>query len=156
MHRSSRVRNLASVLVLAVLSVVLTGTRAEAVTDVDSVPFNTVVDACGETVSISGNLRIIFTVQQQGDRGFLIATHFQPQGIKGTSASGALYRANGLTRDITVFSPAGGSTSTFINRFHLVGTAGAPTYLVKQTVHVTVNAAGDVTAVVDRSSVTCR
>jgi hypothetical protein len=104
---------------------------------------------------LQGTLAVIFNEQALAGGGFLIAAHFQPQGISGTSTSGAKYLATGLTRDITIAVPAGGFTETTINRFHIVGTAGAPTYSVADTFHIAVTADGVVRTVVDRHSEVC-
>jgi hypothetical protein len=156
MTRALPFSRLLAVLTLSLLSVVMVNPRAEAATSVETIPFEGVLDACGETITLSGNLRVISTTQPLGDGGYLVAAHFQPQGIRGTSASGAMYRATGLTRDLTVLAPSGGSTFTYINRFHIVGTAGAPTYSVTETLHLTVTASGQVTAQVDHFNVACR
>jgi hypothetical protein len=128
---------------------------ADAATSVEKVPFDTTLEACGQTISLSGTLLVTSTVQQLHHGGFLVAEHFQPQGIRGTSTSGATYHATGLTRDITVSVPSGGASSTHINRFHIVGTAGAPSFSVKETVHTTVSASGDVRVSIDHFSETC-
>ena len=51
--------------------------------------------------------------------------------------------------------PNGGLTDTSINRFHIVGTGGAPTYYVKDTVHLTVSRTGEIRASVDNASEEC-
>jgi hypothetical protein len=71
------------------------------------------------------------------------------------SPSGAPYHATGLTRDTTVFVPSGGLTETFVNRFHIVGTMGAPTYYVKTTFHITVTPSGDVAVELENFSEEC-
>jgi hypothetical protein len=85
----------------------------------------------------------------------LLSFHFQPQGVSGTNSSGIPYHATGLTRETTVFVPSGGFTDTFINRFHIVGTRGAPTYYVKETAYITVTPSGDVAVFFDNLSVEC-
>jgi hypothetical protein len=85
----------------------------------------------------------------------LLSFHFQPQGVSGTNSSGIPYHATGLTRETTVFVPSGGFTDTYINRFHIVGTRGAPTYYVKETAHITVTPSGDVTVSFDNFSLEC-
>jgi hypothetical protein len=131
-----------------------TGT-AQATTVVRDIPFDATIDACGETITLSGTLIGIFTEQPLHEGGLVLTFHFQPQGISGTSSSGAAYHGTGLTRETTVVLPSGGFTDTFVNRFHVVGTAGAPTYAVKDTVHITVTPAGEITASVAESSVEC-
>jgi hypothetical protein len=75
--------------------------------------------------------------------------------VTGTSSSGVTYHATGLTRDTAVTVPSGGLTDTFVNRFHIVGTGAAPTYYVKETVHLTISATGEITASVDNFSEEC-
>lgn len=128
---------------------------ASASTSVQKVHFETTLDACGESIFLSGPLLFTITEQQLHNGGSLFAFHAQPQGIRGTSSSGATYHANGLTRDISVVVPHGGFTETFINRFHIVGTAGAPTYYVRETTHITVSASGDVRVSIDNYRETC-
>ena len=143
-------------LVCLVVGLVLTAAPAQAATTVEQrIPIDLTVDACGETITLSGTLLAVFTVQQLPNGGYLVTSQFNPQGVSGTSSSGATYRGTGLTRDTTVFTPSGVNTSTFINRYHLVGTAGAPTYAVADTFHITVSPTGEVTALVSNSSVEC-
>jgi hypothetical protein len=51
--------------------------------------------------------------------------------------------------------PTGGLVDTFINRFHVVGTRGAPTFYVKETLHLTASPTGEITASVDNFSEEC-
>ena len=135
---------------------VLAATPAQAATTVEKgIPFEAVLEECGETITLSGTLIGIFTEQPLGNGGFLFTFHFQPQGVSGTSSSGATYHATGLTRGTTVLVPSGGLSDTFINRFHIVGTGGAPTYYVRETVHLTVTPTGEITASVSNFSLEC-
>jgi hypothetical protein len=135
---------------------VLGATPAQAATTIErDFPLEATVEACGETITLSGPLIGIFTEQSLGEGGFLVAFHFQPQGVSGTSSSGATYHATGLTRGTTVLVPSGGLSDTFINRFHIVGTGGAPTYYVRETVHLTMTPSGEITASVSNFSLEC-
>jgi hypothetical protein len=88
--------------------------------------------------------------------GFLVADHFQPQGISGVdTTTGTLYRATGLTRDLFVASPKGGFTETSVNRFHIQATAGGESFLVSEVFHVTVGADGTERVFIDKFSATC-
>ena len=49
-----------------------------------------------------------------------------------------------------------GVQDTFINNFRIIGQGPGNNYLVHQTVHLTVNANGVVTASVSNSSVECK
>src|SRR5215207_339790 len=116
---------------------VLPATPAQAATTVEkSIPFEATLEECGETITLSGTLIAIFTERPLGKRGFLFTFHFSPRGVTGTSSSGATYHATGLTRETFVIKPSGGLITTFINRFHIVGTGRAPTFYVRDTVHL--------------------
>lgn len=129
---------------------------AQATTTIQKdIPFSDTFDACGETITLSGHLIGIFTEQALPGGGFLVTFHFQPQGVTGTSSSGVVYHATGLTRETTVQVPSGGLADTFINRFHIVGTGGAPTYYVKETLHLTVSPTGQIRAFFDNFSEEC-
>ncbi len=135
---------------------VLPAAPAQAATTIEkNIPFEVTIEECGETITLSGTLIGIFTEQPLGSGGLLVTFHFQPQGVTGTSSSGATYHATGLTRATTVSVPSGGFTDTFINRFHIVGTSGAPTFYVKETFHITVSPTGEITAFVDNFSLEC-
>jgi len=139
-----------------IAGLVLPAATAQAATTIEkNIPFEATIDECGETITLSGTLIGIFTEQALPGGGFLVIFHFQPQGVTGTSSSGVVYHATGLTRETTVQVPNGGLTDTFINRFHIVGTGGAPTYYVKDTVHLTVSPTGEIRASVDTASEEC-
>jgi hypothetical protein len=154
LNKESRMKKLA-LLVTLTAALVLPAATAQAATTVEKIPFESTFDACGETITLSGTLVAILTERPLPGGGFLVTFHFQPQGVTGTSSSGAVYHATGLTRETTVQVPSGGLTDTFINRFHIVGTAGAPTFYVKETVHFTVSPTGEIRASVEFSSEEC-
>jgi hypothetical protein len=129
--------------------------HAETVTQI--VDFNSFVTACnGDTIALSGQLLIVQTTTATPSGGFVVSVHFQPQGINGTDLqTGTAYRGTGVTRDIVVTTPAGGTTETFVNLFRVQATAGADSFIVSQLVHFTVSATGVLTASVDKSSTSC-
>ena len=132
-------------------------TSAQAATTVQKdIPFSAVIEGCGNTITLSGTLIGIFTEQPLANGGLLVTSHFQPHGLSGTSSTGVPYHGTGLTRETTVFIPAGGLVDTSINRFHIVGTRGAPTYYVKETEHLTVTPAGNVSVSFDNFSLECK
>jgi len=130
---------------------------AQASATTEKVPFDANVTACnGDVIHISGTLLSIFTETTTPSGGFIVSSHFQPQVIMGVDlTTGTRYVATGLTRDILVTSPSGGSTETYVNRFHIQATSGAESFIVSEVFHITVNANGDVTAFVDNFSSTC-
>lgn len=146
-------------LVLAGLAAALSvPTAAQAATTVQRVPFATDVFLCtsGDDVAVSGTLLMISSVAITPSGGFVAAFHVQPQGISAVdTATGTLYRATWLTRDIFVSSPAGGLTETFVNRVHLQATTGSESYFVKEIFHYTIGADGSVRIAFDKGSSPC-
>jgi hypothetical protein len=109
----------------------------------------------GEFVHLTGTLRSVFSVTENPSGGFQIRSHFNPQGVSGVGEiSGAKYQGTGVTR--SNFNLLVGSTSTSVNNFRVIGQGAGNNLLIHSVVHVTVNANGVVTALVDRFSVECK
>jgi hypothetical protein len=145
------------ILLMLVASAFAVPVSAHAGALTQTVDFNSVVSACnGETIQLTGTLLIVQTATATPSGGFVVSTHFQPQGISGINLqTGAAYRGTGLTRDTVVTSPAGGTTETFVNLFRVQAQAGGDSYIVSQLVHLTVSTTGVLTASVDKSSTNC-
>ena len=134
-----------------------------AVEDNESIPFNDfeVFIPCanggaGDTVTLDGRLHILITFTINNNR-FSGTDHFQPQNLRGTDTEGHVYHGVGITRDSFAGSLVNGQfTTTSVNNFYIVGTAGAPSYRVHETFHLTFNAKGNVTAFQDHLRITCR
>ena len=141
--------------VAAVCTVAATAAQAETTVTKD-IPFDATLDGCGATITLSGTLQEVFTVQALARGGFKIAFHIHPQNVSGFSSDGARYGGTGGTHETTIFTPSGGLVDTYVNRFHIVGTGKAPSYYVKETLHLTVTPAGAITASFDKFSIDCR
>ena len=131
---------------------------AQAATTVQKITFEGDVELCtsGDIVHVSGPILATTTTTVTPSGGFLAAVHFQPQGISGVdTTTGTMYRAVGLTRDVSVNSPPGGYTETFINQFHIQATTGAESFLVSEVFHVTISPDGSVRVEFDKFSATC-
>jgi hypothetical protein len=148
-------RKLAGAVVVAVALAAATSLAHAATTIVRDIPFSADV-VCGETIHLDGTIMGVFTETATPSGGFMVSFHFQPQGLTGVgSVSGRTYHGTGLTREITVFSPPGGFTDTFVNRFHIVGTGGNDSIYTTATVHLTVSPSGEITASFENTSSTC-
>lgn len=130
---------------------------AQAAATTQSIPFDTDIVACnGDVIHLSGTLLAVFTETATPSGGFVVSSHFQPQGVAGVDlVTGTMFRGTGLTRDITVVAPSGGVTETFVNRFHIQATSGEQSFIVSEVSHITINANGDVTAFFDNFQSTC-
>jgi hypothetical protein len=131
---------------------------AQATTTVEKTTFAADVTLCssGDIVSISGPLLVVASTTATPSGGMVSTIHFQPQGVSGIdTTTGTMYRAVGLTREVTVNSPAGGFTDTFVNRFHIQATRGGESFKVTETFHITVSPDGTIRVEFDKFASTC-
>ena len=121
---------------------------------VSAVPCENVVE--GEVVTLTGDLHILTRYVINGNivRG---AIHFQPQGISGYgSITGDRYHASGLSQGQFKSSLHDGQAITlFENDLRIIGPGRGNNFLVHEKLHLTINANGDMAAVVDHVSVRC-
>ena len=149
--------------IVATAALAVAASTSAAVTTNESVPFAQVAfvpcanGGAGELVLIEGNLHILttFTINGNNVSG---KVHFQPQGAKGTGlTTGDTYNATGVTQENFKQSLQNGQfTDTFINNFKIIGQGPDNNLLIHQTVHITINANGEVTSQVDNTTVECR
>jgi hypothetical protein len=148
---------------IIVLAVVATGllavTSASAEATTEKIPFDTVLapeEACGEAIHLSGTLLAQFTFTDTPSGNVEIGFHFNPQGITGVGlTSGATYHATGETLGTTTINAKGGISDTFVNNFKIIGAGTAQNFLETDVIHLTVNANGDVTTTVEKSTIRC-
>ena len=153
-------------LAIMLLAFTLTGTvfsQALAITSNQFVPFaQAVIVPCanggaGEIVLVEGTLHLLDHITINNNRAN-IKVHAQPQGASGVGqTTGDIYRATGGTQEQDSIPLTNGAFEfTFINNFKIIGQGPDNNLLVHQTVHITMNANGTITAVVDNTSVECR
>ena len=136
--------------------------QAIAITTNDFIPFAQLTlvpcanGGAGELVLVEGTLHIQQHITINNNRAS-IKIHFQPQGAKGVGlTTGDVYNATGVTQEHDSIALTGGASEfTFVNNFRLIGPGPDNNLQVHQTVHVTINANGTVTTVVDNTSVEC-
>jgi hypothetical protein len=130
---------------------------AQAGTTVQKITFDDTFPLCnGDPIHVSGPLLATMTETTTPSGGELIAFHFQPQGVSGVDlVTGTVFRAVGLTRDVIVNSPRGGSTETFVNQFRIQATGGAQSFIITELFHATVSPDGTVRVFFDKFSSTC-
>ena len=145
------------IVMLAVAAALAVPAGAQGTTTVEVFNFDETFLLCnGDPIHVSGPLLSVETITVTPSGGEILSFHFQPQGITGVDLiTGTVFHATGLTRDLTVFSPPGGITDTFVNRFHIQATAGDESYVVSEVFHVTVAPDGTVRSFFDNSSATC-
>jgi hypothetical protein len=114
------------------------------------------IPCANDVVELTGQLHFLFHITINGNN-IIVKTHAQPQGISGIGTSGQKYQGTGVTQDISKGSLVNGQfTFTAVNNFRIIGQGPGNNYLVHDLLHVTINANGEVTVVIDRSSFECK
>ena len=79
----------------------------------------------------------------------------QPEGIRGFGQiTGDKYQATGVTQD--EINADIGAEETLINNFRVIGQGTGNNFLIHQTMHITFNSNGTVTALVQKLNADCR
>ena len=110
----------------------------------------------GEFVDITGTLHVVAhtTVAPNGNISFF--AHSQLQWAKGVGQiTGDVYQANGVTHQVTADATGLPFTTTTTDNVLLIGPGPGNNRRVHMTIHLTVNANGEVTADVNIIEVTC-
>lgn len=112
----------------------------------------------GEFVDLTGSLRVVMTEVVSNSGNYLFRFHIFGSGIEGTGRiTGATYRPQG-GQNVTLTTQADALPMTFTSTyvFHVIGQGQAPDWHVHETLHLTVDADGRLTADVENSRVACR
>lgn len=130
---------------------------AQAATTVQKITFDATFPLCnGDLIHVTGPINAVMTETATPSGGEVVSFQFNPQGATGVDlVTGTVFHATGLTRDLVVNSPPGGSTETFVNQFHIQSTGGAQSYIVTELFHVTVTPDGTVRVFFDNFASTC-
>jgi hypothetical protein len=147
----------ASILVTAVMTMalILPAAQAAVVTNED-VPISVdIINPCtGETITLSGNLHLSFSVTNNGAGGFHLSEHQNFQGISGIDSSGVKYQATGVFN--SEFNVQAGEEYTSASSYNLISQGAGDNVMGHTNFHYTVNPDGTVTAYVDNSNVECK
>jgi len=109
----------------------------------------------GEDVELTGYLHDLFHITSDGNGGFHVKTHDDPQGISGVgSITGVKYQGTGVTQ--SHFNLNVGEQETDINNFRIIGQGPGNNFLVHDDFHVSINANGVVTSFHDHFTVDCK
>jgi len=114
------------------------------------------MDGAGESVTLSGEMHKVYHATVNDGCGSVhITNNCQPQRITGIGlTSGDKYRATGVTQGS--FNGWVGTRETDVNNFRIIGQGPGNNFLLHETVHITVNANGEVTADVDNYRFECK
>jgi hypothetical protein len=153
----------ASFILSALVALFLSANAVAAVTTNAIVPIDQNVfipcanGGSGEDVPLRGPLHILSRTTITGKTAH-VDIQANPQDVTGVgSVTGAVYKATGITRQaIQVNGPGFPANETFVNNFRIIGRDAAPSFLLHETFHVTIDANGTLTAAIDNFSVSCR
>jgi len=111
----------------------------------------------GENVLLEGMLHETYHLTINGDK-FHLKIIDNPQGISGTGeVTGDKYQATGETEEeLNENFTNGHFTDSYVNNFKIIGRGKGNNYLVHENYHVTVNANGTVTTILDHLTIDCK
>jgi hypothetical protein len=110
----------------------------------------------GEDVALTGNLHVLFQFAISNSGQVTLRDHSNPQGVVGTGLStGDTYRGTGVTQSHDRLGQVGESF-TFVNNFRIIGRGPGNNFTVHETIHVTVNANGNVTVSTEKARIGCK
>lgn len=111
----------------------------------------------GEIIVFQGDQHLTFTETSTANGHLSTKLQWNAEGITGIGQyTGFTYRALGVSSYQAVTNGDLPYTSTFINNYHVIGQGSATNGDLHETVHVTVNANGDVTAWVTDYNFDCK
>jgi hypothetical protein len=147
------------VTIAAALALAVPAAQSEVIVN-ESIPFSLLAfvpcanGGAGELVLVEGNLHVLIT-ETVNDNNASFMVHFQPQGAEGIGlTTGDTYHATGVTQEHTSVGPS--LNDTFVNNFRIIGQGPDNNLLIHQTIHLTINANGELTAEVLNESIECR
>lgn len=108
-----------------------------------------------DSVVLEGTIHSL-VIQNVDDSGGLHLTwHSNYQGLSGISEKGVQYHGVGVDRQTLNFPSSGAQEATAVENFSLIGAGAENDVQAQATIHITVNANGEVTADVMEITATC-
>jgi hypothetical protein len=147
------------VLSMAVATSALAGAIVEGENNREMIEFFTWVpcaaDGAGEYVIISGILHDMYHFTMDDTGGYHLVLHSQPMGVKGVGeTTGDIYQGTGVYQD--VYNGVVGETGTLIDVYQMIGQGPGNNFKVHETLHVTVNANGELITDIANFTVECK
>jgi hypothetical protein len=144
---------------LALALAVVPATASAAVVQNVRMPLNiTVASPCnGDVIAVTGTIHLLASSTSDGSGGFHVSFMDNVSGITGVgSLSGATYHGVGGDWFSGNARPPFPVEFTQTDVFGLISAGSAPNFIMTDTLHITVNADGTLTANVARLSIACR
>ena len=110
----------------------------------------------GEIVVFTGDQHLVFFESSMANGHLNTKVQWNAEGVTGIGQfTGFTYRATGVTQDHTITSATLPYEYTMINNYHIIGQGQATNMDLHETVHVAINANGDVSAWVSDYDFSC-
>lgn len=148
-----------SLLALASVGSHVARAQATTVTSNASFPFTETAVTCDDVyITLTGKMHVLAHVTTDAQGGRHAILQINTEEVKGTDAAGNNYVSSATNNnDLNEAGTAGSqSEHTITTKFLLVGKGNLPDLLVKTTMHVTINADGEMTAEVTNVVAQCR
>jgi hypothetical protein len=107
----------------------------------------------GDTVTLDGALRTMFTTVTNANGGTLVRESFTPKQVSGVGESGDVYRGVGTTSTIETVSTH--TETTMVNVFLMVGPGPDNNLVIHTLTHFGVSSAGVTNPLVDNVTIAC-
>ena len=114
------------------------------------------IPCSGDFVLLSGNLHTLVTREVDNNGGEHVTVHNQRQGFSGVSVNGVKYQGTGGSHTHENNQSGPSFEGTFVDNFRIIGQGKGNNLLMHLTIHLTVNANGDVTAEVLNFNADCK
>ena len=110
----------------------------------------------GEIVVFTGNQHLVFFESSMSNGHLNTKIHWNAEGVTGIGQyTGFEYNATGVTQDHTISDVALPYETTMINNYHIIGQGQATNMDLHETVHLTINANGEMSAWVSDYNFSC-
>lgn len=133
--------------------------QASTATTNENLPFtNSAFNPCnGDQVTFSGTLHMTNTMTTDSSGGTHLKTHINYQDVTGTGVpSGISYNVRTVTNEVVNDDDGPQSTATVISTVKLIAHGAALDYYMRAVYHITVNANGETTSMVQEVGFECR
>ena len=158
-RRLARVVALFIAVPLAFLAFGVTPAQASNVVNVTiHVPAHVEINPCfpADVVNLNGDIHIVITSTSAGNGSYRVNNHLNSQ-LKGTSITTGTKYVNSENKDDEWYArPPFPAVHTQTYDFRFLSQSDTPNYVLRMTMHETVNANGVPTATVDKFSMDCK
>jgi hypothetical protein len=109
----------------------------------------------GVIVTLDGTVHQQFEVRSDQSGGTHVRFHLNPRDVSGTDTNGVTYDAHGAANNTLLIKPGSANTETFVSVFNVRARQSESDFVVHENTHITLNANGEPTAVVENTKVIC-